>query len=244
MCSARGAATPRFSQSVQGSLPEAITEGDLATLNSGLGFLFAWLREARQQHDKDQMADGSRQSLRSVPCGNSLTLFNSPLAEGLHVPILKLMEALAALDQNNVLPVLRPVARAGRAPSSHAYASLQGHAAGAVNASSDAGSRSPSKLCACRKRVDQAGCRPDRGRVASRATRYATGAITWRATWQDMERQRSCTTGCSRTRRSGDFVRSRPLRPQPSRSPRCANTSERYFRNYALSPINPVNPSI
>ena len=32
----------------QGSLPEAITEGDLTTLNSGLGFLFAWLREARQ----------------------------------------------------------------------------------------------------------------------------------------------------------------------------------------------------
>ena len=41
-----------------GSLPETITEGDLATLNSGLGFLFARLREARQQHDKDE--DGGR----------------------------------------------------------------------------------------------------------------------------------------------------------------------------------------
>jgi hypothetical protein len=42
----------------RGTLPEFITEADLETLNSGLRFLFAHLRDARQQFENE--ADGGR----------------------------------------------------------------------------------------------------------------------------------------------------------------------------------------
>jgi hypothetical protein len=116
----------------RGSLPETITESDLKTLNLGLGFLFSRLREARQQYDEDQ--EGGRVAAFTAlgAIWQFIALFNSPFAELLHVPVLKLMDALVALDQNNVLPILKPIARPGRAASSHAYAALQGHAAATV----------------------------------------------------------------------------------------------------------------
>ncbi|MGC2823657.1 MAG: hypothetical protein WA322_05400 [Pseudolabrys sp.] len=129
-----GDAPPHFNflMRVKGSLPETIAKSDLETLNLGLGFLFARLREARQQYDKD--ADSGRAaSINALGAmWRFIALFKLPLAELLHMPILKLQEALDALDQNNVLPILKPVARPGRAPSSDAYTALQGHAAGTV----------------------------------------------------------------------------------------------------------------
>jgi hypothetical protein len=121
-----------FLMRFKGSLPETLTESDIETLNAGLAFLFAWLRQARQEYDEE--SDGGRVAAFTAlgAMWQFVALFNSSQAESLHLPALKLMEALAALDQNNVLPILKPVARPGRAPSSHAYASLQGHAAAAV----------------------------------------------------------------------------------------------------------------
>ena len=148
----------------QGSLPEAITEGNLTTLNLGLGFLFAWLREARQQHDRDE--DGGRAAAFTALGAMSqfLALFNSSVVEQLHVPILKLMDALAALDQNNVLPILRRVARVGRAPSSTAYSSLQGLAAGAAMRLQML-EVDPQQACALvAKELTKLGVKPDRGR--------------------------------------------------------------------------------
>jgi hypothetical protein len=116
----------------QGSLPETITEADLQTLNLGLSFLFAWLRVAGQQYD-DKAEGGRTAAFTAIGAMSQfIELFRPGVAEHLNVPILKLLDALAALDQNNVLPILEPVKRRGRPPSSHAYLSLQGHAAGTV----------------------------------------------------------------------------------------------------------------
>ena len=116
----------------RGSLPEKITESDLKTLNLGLSFLFAWLRVAGQQYDDE--ADGGRAAAFTTTGGMSqfIELFRSGVAEHLNVPILKLLDALAALEENNVLPILKPVKRRGRAVASHAYRSLKGHVAGTV----------------------------------------------------------------------------------------------------------------
>jgi hypothetical protein len=115
-----------------GTLQVPIVEGDLATLNTGLTFLFALLRRARRQYDEE--ADGGRHAAFTAlgAMWPFVALFNSTQAESLLPPVIKLMEALAALDQNNVMPILKPVARRGRAPASHGYASLQGHVAGTV----------------------------------------------------------------------------------------------------------------
>jgi hypothetical protein len=121
-----------FLNRLQGTLPETVAEGDLETLNSGLGFLFSRLREARQQYDEDEAGGRVAAFTALGAMWQFIALFNSTLAENLHVPILKLQDALVALDQNNVLPILKPVARPGRAASSHAYAALKGHAAATV----------------------------------------------------------------------------------------------------------------
>ena len=92
-----------------------------------------------------------------------IVLFKSPLAELLHVPIHKLQDALVALDQNNVSPILKPLARPGRAPSSDAYAALQGHAAGTVMRLRKTG-LDPKQACALvAKDLAKLGVRPQRG---------------------------------------------------------------------------------
>ena len=48
------------------------------------------------------------------------------------MPIVRLQDALAGLEQNRREPILKPIPRSGRAPSSGAYASLKGHAAATV----------------------------------------------------------------------------------------------------------------
>ena len=56
----------------QGTLPEFITEADLETLNSGLRFLFAHLRNARQQFENE--GDGGRLAAVAAlgrACGSS-----------------------------------------------------------------------------------------------------------------------------------------------------------------------------
>jgi len=121
-----------FLNRFRGSLPETITESDLETLNLGLRFLFAWLRKARQQHDKaaEGERDGAFAALGAL--SQFIMLFDAPLTELLHKPFLQLQNALAALDQNNVLPILKPVSRPGGTASSQAHLALQGHAAGTV----------------------------------------------------------------------------------------------------------------
>ena len=146
----------------QGSLPETIAESDLETLNLGLGFLFARLREAQKYHDE---ADGGRAAAATAlgAMWQFIVLFKSPLTELLHVPILKLQDALAALGQNNVLSILKPVPRPGRAPSSDAYAALQGHAAGTVMRLRKTGLDPKQAYALVAKDLAKLGVRPQRG---------------------------------------------------------------------------------
>jgi hypothetical protein len=121
-----------FVNRMAGRFPEAIAESDQESLNLALGFLFESLRKARRLYDQEQ--DGGRAAALMALGGmwQFIALFKAPLAELLHVPILNLQDALAALENNNVLPILKPVKRVGRAASSHAYTTLKGHAAGTV----------------------------------------------------------------------------------------------------------------
>jgi hypothetical protein len=51
----------------------------------------------------------------------------------LHVPILRLQDALGKLDQNAVSPMLKPVSGSGRARSTGARAALRAYAVGTVD---------------------------------------------------------------------------------------------------------------
>jgi hypothetical protein len=193
-----------FLKQFQGSLPEIITESDLETLNLGLGHLFVWLREARQQYNEDQ--DGGRIAAFTTlgALMQFIMLFNLPLAEYLHTPILKLLDALVGLDQNNVLPILKPVARSGRSASNPAHAALKGHVAGTVMRLRNSG-LDPKTAC---KRVAtelaKLGIRPQRGTkaisantvrhwcddVASDVGRGGIAAITYDSMFTDKENER------------------------------------------------------
>jgi hypothetical protein len=80
---------------------------------------------------------GARDSLAAV-C-SFLMSFDQVLAENLHVPLLNLMGALAALDENNVEPILKPTKGSGRAPDSPRRAALMACAVIAVRQLQDIG---------------------------------------------------------------------------------------------------------
>ncbi len=193
-----------FLMRLKGSLPEIITESDLDTLNSGLGFLFARLRESRRQYDEG--TDGGRVAAFTAlgAIWQFIALFNSVLAEDLHVPILKLQDALTALDKNNVLPILKPIKTSGRAPSSHAYAALKGHAAATVMRLRRL-HFDPDHACVLvAAGLVKLGVRPERGRgaitantvrhwcddVAGDVGRRGTAAIMYDMTFTDEENER------------------------------------------------------
>jgi hypothetical protein len=99
-----------FLERSKGTLPETIAESDLRTLNEGLGFFFAQLREARRRYanEGDGGRAGALMALGAV--WKFIVLFDLPHAECLHIPILRLQDALEALEKNNVLPILKPQA--------------------------------------------------------------------------------------------------------------------------------------
>src|SRR5271170_5961346 len=92
-----------------------------------------------------------------------IALFDSTLAESLQTPVTNLMDALYALDHNNVQPILRPVARPGAAPSSPRYESLQGHAAGTVMRLRKSGHPPLEARELVAKKLTKLGVRPSRG---------------------------------------------------------------------------------
>jgi hypothetical protein len=152
-----------FLTQTQASLPEIIGETDLATLNSGLRFLFARLREARRQFEleRDNGRSGAFEALAAI--WMFIVLFEKPRSENLQVPILHLQEALAMLDKNRVLPILKPIPRSGRAGSSYAHATLKGYAAGTVDLLVRTGIKHSEAHRAVAKTLTELGVRPERG---------------------------------------------------------------------------------
>ena len=100
-----------------------------------------------------------------------VVLFKSPLEELLQVPILNLQTALVALkEEQRVAPILKPVARRGRAPSSHLHATLRGHAAGTVKRLVETGLDRQRAHKAVAKQLEKLGVRPGRGSGVVTAT--------------------------------------------------------------------------
>ena len=153
----------KFWKRANGTLPEKIKEADLKTLNSALGFLFARLRQARGQFD--QGGDNGRQgAITALAAFRSfITLFKKPLEETLHVPILRLQDALDGLDQNRIEQILKPARRRGRAPSGHAYDSIRGNAVATLQRLQQAGLARNDALQAVARQLTKLGVRPERG---------------------------------------------------------------------------------
>jgi hypothetical protein len=160
----------RFVEQHKGTLPETITRRDIKILNAGLRHLFARLREARRLYDteKDSGRAGAFNALAAA--WQFIVLFKSPRSQFLQVPFLKLQDALAALEKNNVLPILKPVARRGRAPSSQAQVTLTGFAAGTVKRLLQAGMDHEHALATVAKTLAKQGVRSQRGLGAITAT--------------------------------------------------------------------------
>jgi hypothetical protein len=165
------AATPddppflEFWYRAKGTLPEKIKKAHLRRLNSGLGFLFGRLRQAQARFEQE--GDSDRQSVFSAlgAFWSFITLFKGPFTENLHVPIMRLQDALWMLDHGETKPMLKrvPRPRGGRAPSSQTYASLRGYAAATVQLLQQAGLAREDAHEAVATELSQLGVRPQRG---------------------------------------------------------------------------------
>jgi len=159
-----------FWKRTKGTLPEKIKEADLSTLNLALGFLFNRLREARAQF-KQEADNGRRGAFTALGAFHMfITLFKKPLEETLHVPIVRLQDALVGLEQNRIEPILKPVRRRGRARSGHAYDSIRGNAVATVQRLQQAGLALNDALQAVARQLSHLGVRPERGSGTVTAT--------------------------------------------------------------------------
>jgi hypothetical protein len=146
------------------NLPEIIDESNLSLLNPALSYLFGRLREARALFE--QKGDNGRLGAMIALSAfwQFITLFRTPLAENLHIPIVRLRDALAMLEHNRIEPILKPVPRRGRAPSSHSYAALKGYATATVDLLRQADLDPEGAHRAVARVLRQLGVRPERGR--------------------------------------------------------------------------------
>jgi len=147
----------------KGTLPESVTESDLETLNAGLRFLFAHLRDSRQQSKNE--SDGGRSAAATALGGmwRFIMLFEEALAESLQLPLLRLHGALGELEANLVDPMLRPVPRRGHPPSSHVHEAVIGRAVAAVRLLMRRDFRRMEACEAVAAQLRKDGVRPERG---------------------------------------------------------------------------------
>jgi len=151
-----------FVNRAKGSLPERITEADLDTLNSGLRFLFADLREAQRLFSAEE--DGRAGAFAALGAlRRFIVLFQAPYAETLAAPILVLLDGLGMLESGSVMPMLKPRKRRGHPLSSHRYAALRGNAVATVKLLSDSGLGHPQAYRQVAERLKKLGIRPTRG---------------------------------------------------------------------------------
>jgi hypothetical protein len=148
---------------MKGTLPELITKPDLKTLNSGLRFFFSELRRASMLFR--QSGRGGRAGAVKVvgATWRLVALFQQPLSEVLHIPILRLEDALLKLDEGTVSPMLRPVPHSGRASSTGGRAALRGHAAGTVARLIEANVARKEAHALVASALVELGIRPERG---------------------------------------------------------------------------------
>jgi hypothetical protein len=152
---------------MKGTLPEAIRPPDLEILNAGLRFFFADLRAARREFG-DTQRDGVIKALGALL--RFIVLFETPLAELLHVPVLLLHEALLGLDDNIVRPLLKPVKKDGRSGSGMAREALKGKTAGTVQLLFQAGISTSDAHRLVGRELGKLGLKTERGSGDLKAT--------------------------------------------------------------------------
>jgi hypothetical protein len=109
-------------------LPESVAARNVPRLNIAFRHLWAELRKAQFDFAEGNHLTGAYLSLVAVSA--FLSLFGPVRREGLSVPLAVLENALWALDEGVVQPILKPArrARSGRARSSVLYQELKGTA--------------------------------------------------------------------------------------------------------------------
>ena len=152
-----------FLHQMKGTLPEQITAADLERLNAGLRFFFSDLRRASELFAQSKSGGRAGVVKAMAATWRLVALFRQPYAENLFVPILQLQDALQALDQNTVAPMLRPINRSGRSSSLDVRAALRGHAAGTVARLVEANVSLPDARALVAEALVALGVRPERG---------------------------------------------------------------------------------
>jgi len=132
---------------------------------------FAQLREARQQFERGEENGRVGAFTALAATWMFILAFKATSKEPLYASIVMLLDALAALDQGLVLPIIKkPIRRRGRAPSGQAYASLKGHAAATVKTLMQTGFSHPQACAQVARELARRGVRPERGSRTVTAT--------------------------------------------------------------------------
>jgi hypothetical protein len=133
---------------------------DIATVRV---FFFADLRAAWELYQRSE-GHGRAGAIKAISAAwRLIALFEKPFSENLHLPILRLHDALTALDDNNVSSMLQPVPRTGRADSIGARTALKGYVAGTVMRLLEARVSRREAHREVAKVLLQRGVRPERG---------------------------------------------------------------------------------
>ena len=195
----------------KGTLPEDITSSELQILNEALSSLFAALRESRPLYEKAEVEDRRRAICVALAfyC-RFIQLFKKPLEEGLDVPILHLIDALAGLNDNLVSsPILQPIPKpkGGRSKSSDVHNALKGLVAATAVYLCENGFKAPEAHKALAQWLNKLGVCSERGSgdITPNTVKYwcaevsslestATAAIMFNKMLAEPERERSAAT--------------------------------------------------
>ena len=205
-----------FIDRMKGTLPEALTARDLKALNAALSFFFADLRWAWALFQASERHGRAGPFLALGAMWRLIALFKQPFAENLHLPILRLQDALTALDDNEVAPMLKPVPRRGRARSTGVRLALRGYAAGTVERLMQAGVERQQACEQVAKALTRLDIRAERGRrkittdtirhwcdeVSADVSRKREAAIVYDDMFTDCERRRFSALPSNQARRS------------------------------------------
>jgi hypothetical protein len=144
-------------------LPESVAAGDVPRLNTAFRHLWAELKKAQFDFADGNHLTGAYLSLVAVSA--FLSLFGPVRQEGLSVPLAALENALWALDEGVVQPILKPArrARSGRARSSVLYQELKGTAVYVVHRLHSLGVEQKEARAIVKTELRHIGVKPDRG---------------------------------------------------------------------------------
>lgn len=150
-------------ESHRGTLPDAIGPTELPSLNELLEATIKELREAAKLYSSGEHGGraGAIHALKAIT--GFFMFFRTVESERLQVPTASLVNALMALDDNNVQPLLKPARHRGRARESEARQALKGMAVLTVQELRKRGFSQNEALRLVVKELSRVGIKPGRG---------------------------------------------------------------------------------